>query len=171
MRQKLVFRVLAVAASAALASCASRSASIPLGNWEPEAALVANSTQTPQHSLPRTEYPFDAQGNYIASWAASGERRFESGSGSGSGIDASRTSPESKAMPAARVAKVAPVAQVMPVVSAAPSKPSTRFHKVGASDTLWGLSRKYGTTVAAIQRANGLSDTIIRTGSTIKIPG
>ena len=44
-------------------------------------------------------------------------------------------------------------------------------HTVVAGDSLWGLARKYGTTVEAIQSSNGLSTTGIRTGQTLTIPG
>ena len=72
------FAILTIAAAAGLTSCADRSAgNYSLGNWEKEAKLVAGgSTKTPAHSLPKTEYPFDEEGNYIASWARSGESRF-----------------------------------------------------------------------------------------------
>jgi len=43
-------------------------------------------------------------------------------------------------------------------------------HTVVSGDSLWGLSRKYNTTVEAIQAANGLTDTVIRTGQTLQIP-
>lgn len=43
-------------------------------------------------------------------------------------------------------------------------------HVVVSGDSLWGLSRKYNTTVEAIQAANGLTDTVIRTGQTLQIP-
>lgn len=43
-------------------------------------------------------------------------------------------------------------------------------HTVVTGDTLYGLSRRYGTTVSAIQSANGLSDSNIRLGSTLNIP-
>ncbi|MDP0492655.1 MAG: LysM peptidoglycan-binding domain-containing protein [Verrucomicrobiota bacterium JB023] len=43
-------------------------------------------------------------------------------------------------------------------------------HRVTSSDTLYSLSRKYSTSVSAIQKANGLSGTTIITGSTILIP-
>ena len=43
-------------------------------------------------------------------------------------------------------------------------------HTVVAGDSLWGLSRKYGTTVEAIQAANGITGTNIRTGQTLTIP-
>ena len=57
------------------ASC-STVGSISLGNWEKEASLVSGSTETPEHSLPQSEYPFDEMGNYMSAWAAMGEGRF-----------------------------------------------------------------------------------------------
>lgn len=44
-------------------------------------------------------------------------------------------------------------------------------HTVVSGDSLWGLARKYGTTIEAIQSANGLTTTNIRTGQTLTIPG
>ena len=44
-------------------------------------------------------------------------------------------------------------------------------HTVVSGDSLWGISRKYGTTIEAIQAANGLTDTTIRTGQQLTIPG
>ncbi|NNE94099.1 MAG: LysM peptidoglycan-binding domain-containing protein [Verrucomicrobiales bacterium] len=43
-------------------------------------------------------------------------------------------------------------------------------HTVVQGDTLFSLSRRYGTSVAAIQSANGLSSDLIRTGQTLQIP-
>ncbi|BDS05977.1 hypothetical protein NT6N_10170 [Oceaniferula spumae] len=43
-------------------------------------------------------------------------------------------------------------------------------HTVVSGDSLWGLARKYNTTIEAIQAANGLTDTTIRTGQTLTIP-
>jgi len=37
-------------------------------------------------------------------------------------------------------------------------------------DTLYSLSRRYGSSVGAIQRANGIRGTIIRIGQTLRIP-
>ena len=77
MNRKFFLTALSVAAAAGFSSCADKSANrIPLGNWEKEASLVAGPTKTPEHSLPKTEYPFDEAGNYMASWARSGESRF-----------------------------------------------------------------------------------------------
>lgn len=44
-------------------------------------------------------------------------------------------------------------------------------HTVVSGDSLWALARKYGTSIEAIQSANGISDTNIRTGQTLIIPG
>ncbi|MFK7909805.1 MAG: LysM peptidoglycan-binding domain-containing protein [Akkermansiaceae bacterium] len=44
-------------------------------------------------------------------------------------------------------------------------------HTVVSGDSLWGLARKYGTSIEAIQAANGLTNTNIRTGQTLTIPG
>ncbi len=44
-------------------------------------------------------------------------------------------------------------------------------HTVVSGDSLWGLARKYGTSIEALQAANGLTTTGIRTGQTIIIPG
>jgi LysM repeat protein len=54
-----------------------------------------------------------------------------------------------------------------PAVPAGPTTP----HKVVAGDSLWALAKKYNTNVEAIQAANGMSDTNIRAGQTLNIPG
>ncbi|MBK1833774.1 LysM peptidoglycan-binding domain-containing protein [Roseibacillus ishigakijimensis] len=51
-----------------------------------------------------------------------------------------------------------------------PAAPSPRRHTVVKDDTLYSLSRRYGTTVAAIQKANGLGGTTIRLGQSLLIP-
>ena len=43
-------------------------------------------------------------------------------------------------------------------------------HTVVSGDSLWGIARKYGTTIEAIQAANGLTSTTIRTGQQLSIP-
>ncbi|MGB0992443.1 MAG: N-acetylmuramoyl-L-alanine amidase [Akkermansiaceae bacterium] len=52
----------------------------------------------------------------------------------------------------------------------APSRPSYRYHTVKRGDTLYGLSRRYGVSVASIQRSNALRNTVIGTGKRLKIP-
>ncbi|MBN1136005.1 MAG: LysM peptidoglycan-binding domain-containing protein [Anaerolineae bacterium] len=55
--------------------------------------------------------------------------------------------------------------------SAASSGGSGRFHTVGRGDTLYGIAARYGTTVAAIMRANGLQSSIIYVGQRLAISG
>ena len=43
-------------------------------------------------------------------------------------------------------------------------------HTVVQGDTLYSLARRYNTSVSAIQSANGLTGTLIRTGQTLVIP-
>jgi LysM repeat protein len=42
---------------------------------------------------------------------------------------------------------------------------------VRGGDTLWGISRRFGTTVAALQSANGISGSLIFVGQRLVIPG
>lgn len=54
---------------------------------------------------------------------------------------------------------------------AAKPKPKFVTTTVKSGDTLYGLSKRYGVSVPAIQKANGMgSSTILRDGRTIKIP-
>ena len=60
----------------------------------------------------------------------------------------------SSAAPASRVASSAPV-----------------VHMVRRGDTLTGIARRHGSSVAALRRANGLSSSLIRAGQTLRVPG
>jgi LysM repeat protein len=181
MTLRLLNGALALAIAGSFSSCFSSGVAtqIPLGNWETEAALVASSTTTPEHSLSKLEYPFDGEGNYITAWAAGDVQEIDlNTTATTSWATSSTPTPTPSRHPAdelaAALARVdaasAPTTAPLPTPVPDPQL-SSRYHKVGASDTLWGHSQKYGTTVSAIQRANGLSSTTIRTGSTIKIPG
>lgn len=45
-------------------------------------------------------------------------------------------------------------------------------YKIKSGDTLWALSRKFGTTVKALAKANDIADpNLIITGHTLKVPG
>jgi len=48
--------------------------------------------------------------------------------------------------------------------------PSATTYIVVSGDSLWGIARKNGTSVEAIQSANGLSSTTIRIGQQLNIP-
>jgi LysM repeat protein len=51
-----------------------------------------------------------------------------------------------------------------------PKAPASIRHKVVKGDTLYNISRRHGTSVSAIQRANGIKGTTIRLGQTLKVP-
>lgn len=55
-------------------------------------------------------------------------------------------------------------------VAPKPAKAAARTHKVVKGDTLYSLSKRYGVTVDAIRKANGLKDNGLRIGQKIKIP-
>jgi LysM repeat protein len=62
----------------------------------------------------------------------------------------------------------AQAAVAAPVASPAPRAGSIVLHR---GDTLWGLARRYGTTVAALQHLNNLGhSTLIRAGATLQVP-
>lgn len=63
-----------------------------------------------------------------------------------------------------------PATPASPNIPAAPAA-GGGSHTVVSGDSLWGLARKYNTTIEAIQAANGLTNTNIRTGQTLTIPG
>ena len=53
-----------------------------------------------------------------------------------------------------------------------PSRDSVVYvkHRVRAGETLYGLARRYGTSVAAIKRANGMTGSMIKAGRVITVP-
>ena len=159
-----------------LGSCSSSSSKVTgVPDHLPNISLNP-TVATPPHSMPSYEYPFDSQGNYVSEWAAEGERR--------AGRSASYTSDdESKwsgshggqATGARKVAKKESKSGDDPpskTKAAAPAKTSKTpsSYTVGSSDTLYGISRKFGVSVEAIKRANGLKSDIIHGGMTLKIP-
>lgn len=124
---------------------------------------------------PRGTGPFDSRGNYVEAWADDPSKW----NGRSVPTPASNPAPE-REVAQVPVVTPRPVTAVKPPVStvsqpkprpkpAAP-KPTVRSHTVRKGDTLFGLAKKYGTTVAAIQKANAMRGTTIRIGQTLKIP-
>ena len=122
--------------------------------------------------------PFDEDGNYIEEWADNPPKR---------GTKLKRREPKPNPRPEPRIAdtpkpiykpkpKPSTTARVTPKPKPKPKrktvvvKPKTIRHTVKKGETLYGLARKYGTTVSKIQKANRLTGTIIRTGKTYVIP-
>ena len=57
-----------------------------------------------------------------------------------------------------------------PTYTPAPAPSGARSHTVARGDTLFNISRRYGTSVGAIQSANSLNGDLIRIGETLTIP-
>lgn len=120
---------------------------------------LRGSGDRPVDHLPRTEYPFDEDGNYIVSWAQEGDKKYRSTTSSSSpsrSIFRRSSSSSSRSSSSSSTKKK--------------STPSTRYHTVKSGDTLWGISRRYGKSVSAIKSANGLRSDTIRSGQRLKIP-
>ncbi len=134
--------------------------------------------------------PFDSRGNYVERWAddKSKGRWWRKGSVRGdSSVASTQPTPPVVAAnttptpappstgtrptpPVGPVAAVTPRPKPKPTVKVTPKRKSPIRHTVKKGDTLWALSRKYKTTVTAIQRANGLKGTNLKIGRRLLIP-
>lgn len=59
--------------------------------------------------------------------------------------------------------------QVASKTTTKPAPASPSYHKVKTGDTLFNISKKYGTTVDALKRANGLTSDLIRVGQSLRL--
>jgi LysM repeat protein len=57
------------------------------------------------------------------------------------------------------------------VAAATTTTTSSSRYRVRAGDNLWSISRRFGTSVAAIQAANGLRGSALKVGQVLTIPG
>ncbi len=124
--------------------------------------------ETTVASTPNYETPPAATSNPYAPVYASGE--------SGSGSTASNSKPKSTSSSSSASSKpkssTASKPKPKPKPAAAKPKPksSTVSYTVKKGDTLYGLANRYGTSVSAIKKANGLSSDMLRDGRSLKIP-
>ena len=136
-----------------LAACGGKKDQKPSGNLPTNLPNLSfgGGAPTPPHSMSRYEYPFDAAGNYNEDWAAQGERL-------------AGRSTTSSAQPRSTVTRSS--------TTRSSSSPSSggRSHTVQRGDTLFGIARRYNTSVARIRSANGISGDIIRPGQRLVIP-
>ena len=56
------------------------------------------------------------------------------------------------------------------LVAAGSLSAGSKTHEVRKGDTLWDIARRFGTSVAAIRRVNGLSGSGIRPGQVLRLP-
>ena len=124
--------------------------------------------ETAVASTPNYETPPAANSNPYAPVYASGE----SGSGSTASSSKPKPKPASSASSSKPKSSTASKSKPKPKPAAAKPKPksSTVSHTVKKGDTLYGLANRYGTSVSAIKKANGLSSDMLRDGRSLKIP-
>ena len=91
--------------------------------------------------------------------------RTSAGSTSSSSSTASRTPTK----PKQKAVVVKPKTKPQAAAKATPKPRSTR-HTVRSGDNLYSLAKRYGTSVGAVQKANGLKGAMIRPGQTLVIP-
>ena len=134
--------------------------------------------------------PFDANGNYLENEAdkPAKQNRSPRNIGYSTGKETENTPVQT-----AKVVNITPVRQETqpvpspPKVYTAPPKPVVKktapkpviksqpkpaftYHTVKKGDTLYNISRRYKTSVGALQRANAISGSTILMGQRIKIP-
>jgi len=135
-----------------------------------------------------SEYPFDEYGNYREDWVKNGRPSYASEHEGANVIDLTKDNPPSPFLGTSEAddrpkttkrssssssrskytAKSSSKSKSKPKSKPAP-KYSTITLKKG--DTLYGLAKKYGTSVKAIQSANGMgSSTALRDGRSLRIP-
>ncbi len=132
----------------------------------PPEPVVASSTnyETPPagNSAYAPVYAGGSSGSPSSSRTSSGSS-FSTGHAKPKPASSSSSSP-SRPKPKT-VAKTTPKPKPKPA-----AKPSTTSHTIKKGDTLYSLANRYGTSVAAIKRSNGLSSDLLRDGRTLRIP-
>ena len=131
--------------------------------------------------------PFDAQGNYREDWADDPTKWRKPGSRHAPSDDlpavASNDLPPANASPLPPAVSSSPKptassgstsSRPKPVVVASKPKPKPKptstVYTVKKGDTLSGIASRYGSTVAKIRSANGISGSLIRPGQMLKVP-
>lgn len=113
--------------------------------------------------------PFDADGTYREDWADDPTKWRRPGRGSGSQSDllALDDRPPANATPLAsnRQSTAAPSPAPRPK-----PKPQPVRYTVRKGDSLYVIAKRYGTSVRALQRANGISGSLIHPGQRLVIP-
>lgn len=133
----------------------------------PEAAAPTIAAASTNYETPPTTSSdpyasvYSSEGIGSGSTASSKPKTSSSSSGSSSSSKSKTTA--SKPKPKPTVAKAKPKPKAKP-------QPSSISYTVKKGDTLYGLANRYGTSVAAIKKASGLSSDSLRDGRTLKIP-
>ncbi len=78
-----------------------------------------------------------------------------------------KSSPTASTKPKPKPVVVKPKTKPKAVAKA---KPKSTRHTVRSGDSLYAIAKRYGTTVGAVQRANGIKGSMIRPGQSLVIP-
>jgi len=138
--------------------------------------------------------PFDSRGNYVERWAddkskgtwwrksvVSGSSGTSPATAAKPPVVAATTTPSARSATSSSAPKPKPPVgssatastpkpSSKPAVKTTPKSKAPIRYTVKKGDTLWAISRKYKTTVTAIQRANGIKGTNLKIGRTLIIP-
>jgi len=147
---------------------------------------------SPNTKLSKEEYPFDEKGEYREDWAARGTGAagvkdkprdtalYTQPSDSGSADHPAYTPEPAPSRSTASTSSGSSTSRKTTASTSSRPKPKPKpkpkpvakptYVKVKSGDTLYGLSRKYGVSVAAIKSANGLKSDTIVDGKALKIP-
>jgi LysM repeat protein len=146
--------------------------SAPVAKVSSTPLAVANPYTSTQYYTPQSTRTSNAGGgtSYYYTQQTPSYQQAPTGGGGGD----KKTTTSSKPKPAAvKTKSIVSKPKPKPKTVAAKPKPKpvpARKHTVKESDTLWGLSKKYGTTVAKIKAANGLNSDLLRNGRVLTIP-
>ena len=141
-----------------------------------------STASTPTHNMSRSEYPFDENGNYHEEWVTGNDT-------SANVVDLTKNNPpsvftgttdprDSYTPPKTKVTSSSGSKSTKSKSTASKSKPKPKAPApkfttvtVKKGDSLYSLSKRYGASVSAIQKANGMgSSTLLRDGKSLKIP-
>jgi LysM repeat protein len=158
------------------------------------AIALNGSARTPAHNMQSTEYPFDSNGNYVAEWAAEGERRqgrpaaatnddevsrekSHGGKVTGSrkiAVKSKASEPKTKTKNKSGTKEVAKSSdKTTSKSSSATKKPtgsSSVRYVVKKGDTLSSIADKFGSSIAKFKAANGLKSNTLSSGTSLKVP-
>jgi LysM repeat protein len=137
-------------------------------------------TQCAMRTAPQSQMvtgPFDSRGNYVEDWVDQPAKWYRPSTPGTDGGSSGNTSVAANTITEPHIPLVyttsppevkSPQAKVTYKSKSKP--PAVVRHTVKRGDTLSSLAKRYGSTVSKIQRANGISGSMIRVGQSLKIP-
>ncbi|MEM1441377.1 MAG: LysM peptidoglycan-binding domain-containing protein [Verrucomicrobiota bacterium] len=177
LRRGLLFVAAGLVSPLLLTQCKSTGGSYKDIEYDP------TTLKTPSgHGMEKKDYPFDDDGRYRKEWVknkSTGKTRSASKlpEPEMASLDTTGAGTSPPAAPAgfygpadASTIDAPSAAEVAAVTAPAPAVAEASYHKVVSGDTLYSLSRRYGTSVDELKRVNGLTSDSIRTGQSLRLP-